>query len=276
MAHDGNLRMAPEGNLRLKHTSVGGVPVALASETDLIATMVEDCAKRADGSLTRATTVFDCNGQAISLYQTDREFADSINSADIVHADGQFVVWMSRLSGGQVVPERTATTDFIHAAAAEASKRGLSFYLLGGTEDVNKRCADLLAETYPGLIIAGRRNGFFEADEADTVIDEVNASNADIVWVGLGKPKEQAFCAEHHANFDSAWVVTCGGCFNFVTGDYARAPGWMQRVGLEWVHRMATGPRYLIGRYALTIPHAIWLVIRKDILSGRKTEVAQP
>lgn len=268
--------MARIGNTRLKHTSVGGVPVAVASEADLITAMVEDCAKRADGSLTQATTVFDCNGQAISLYQTDMGFAKSIDSADIVHADGQFVVWMSRLSGGQVVPERTATTDFIHAAAAEAAKRGLSFYLLGGTEDVNKRCADLLAETYPGLIIAGRRDGFFKPEEAEAVIKDVNASNADIVWVGLGKPKEQAFCAQYHADFTCAWVITCGGCFNFVTGDYARAPAWMQRGGLEWIHRMATGPRYLIGRYALTIPHAIWLVIRKDILSGRKAEVAQP
>lgn len=268
--------MRDRAKFRVDHTSVGGIPVAIASEADLISTMVEDCRARADGTLERSVAVFDCNGQAISLYQTDPGFAASIDSADIVHADGQFVVWMSRLGGDQPVPERTATTDFIHAAAQAAAAEGFSFYLLGGPEDVNARCAARLTELYPTLKIAGRRDGFFGPEDEQSVVDEVNASGADIVWVGLGKPKEQAFCARHHASFNAAWVVTCGGCFNFVTGDYARAPAWMQRAGLEWVHRMATGPRYLIGRYALTIPHAIWLVLRKDLLARRKPTTARP
>ncbi|MEM8656664.1 MAG: WecB/TagA/CpsF family glycosyltransferase [Pseudomonadota bacterium] len=253
-------------NWRVDHKPVGGVPVALASEADMLQMMAQDCAARARGELNRAVTVFDCNGQAISLFQTDLDFAESLKSADIVHADGQFVVWMSRLSRGMAVPERTATTDYFHSAAKHAAEKGLSFYLLGGTEEVNSQCADRLLELYPDLKIAGRRDGFFPPEDEAKVIDEVNASGADIVWVGLGKPREQAFCARHHASFSAGWVITCGGCFNFVTGHYARAPQWMQRSGLEWLHRMFTGPKYLIGRYAFTIPHAIWLVLWKDIL----------
>ncbi|MEM7614580.1 MAG: glycosyltransferase, partial [Pseudomonadota bacterium] len=87
-------------NWRVDHKPVGGVPVALASEADMLQMMAQDCAARARGELNRAVTVFDCNGQAISLFQTDLDFAESLKSADIVHADGQFVVWMSRLSRG--------------------------------------------------------------------------------------------------------------------------------------------------------------------------------
>ncbi|MEM9232086.1 MAG: WecB/TagA/CpsF family glycosyltransferase [Pseudomonadota bacterium] len=253
-------------NWRVDHKSVGGVPVAIASEADLLNMMVEDCARRRDGALTRAVTVFDCNGQAISLFQTDLEFAQSLNGADIVHADGQFVVWMSRLSRGAPVPERTATTDYFLSAAEAAAKNGLSFYLLGGTEEVNSQCATRLQQMYPNLRIAGRRDGYFPPEDEAAVIADVNASGADIVWVGLGKPREQSFCTRHHNSFSAAWVITCGGCFNFVTGHYARAPQWMQRGGLEWLHRMFTGPKYLIGRYAYTIPHAILLVLWKDIL----------
>lgn len=247
---------------RLPHVMMAGIPAALASESDLVDAMQADSIAFRAGLRERPVSVLDINGHAMSLYKTNAEFAAAIDEADVVHADGQFVVALSRLGGGERVPERTATTDLIGAAAERAAELGLSFYLLGGEEDVNAAAAERLAETYPGLVIAGRRNGYFTEDEEDEVIAEINAVKPDIVWVGLGKPKEQIFVHRVKDRLKCAWIVTCGGCFNFVVGDYLRAPKWMQKYGLEWVHRMATGPRYLVLRYATTVPHAMWLAAR--------------
>ena len=247
------------GGRRFPHVMTAGVPAAIASESDLVDAMQADSIAFRAGLLKRPISVLDTNGHALSLYRTNPEFGAALDGADIVHADGQFVVALSRLAQGARVPERTATTDLIDAAAARAAEKGLSFYLLGGEEDVNAQCAERLVEKYPGLRIAGRRNGFFEEHEEDAVIAEINAARPDVVWVGLGKPKEQIFVHRVQDRLKCAWIITCGGCFNFVVGDYRRAPKWMQNFGMEWVHRMATGPRYLILRYATTVPHAIWL-----------------
>lgn len=249
---------------RVEHTRVGGVPAALVSENDLLALLVEDCAAFRAGSLKRAITVMDTNGQALSMYATDAAYAQSLEAADLVHADGQFIIWGSKLGSGGVIPERTATTDMFISVAETAVKHDLSFFLLGGSEEVNAACAKELEKQFPGLRISGRRNGYYSDEEEADVIDEINASNADIVWVGLGKPKEQIFSERNKFNLNCAWIITCGGCFHFFVGDYARAPAWMQKIGLEWLHRMATGPRYLIWRYLVTIPHAIGLVLYKN------------
>ncbi|WP_170426009.1 WecB/TagA/CpsF family glycosyltransferase [Ruegeria arenilitoris] len=254
-------------DMRLPHILVGGMPVALASDEQLNAAMLEDVERRKCGSLHRAVTVFDSNAHAISSYASDESFAKVINSADIVHADGQIVVWASKIAhDGPGIPERTATTDFIHTAAKVAQENGLSFYLLGGVENINRDCAEKLTEMYPGLKIAGRRNGYFSDAEEDDVVADINASGADILWVGLGKPKEQFFSARVAPKLENcAWVVTCGGCFHYIVGDYPRAPLWMQNCGLEWVHRIATGPRYLFSRYLVTLPHALSIVLKKDV-----------
>lgn len=258
--------MTIQPGTRVEHRRIGGVPVAVVSEAELVSCMAEDCKRQRAGVLGRPVVVADTNGQAISMQANDPAYARALEAADIVHADGQFIIWLSRLFGGKAIPERTATTDLIHAAAKAAAEGGLGFFLLGGTEDINRRCAERLVALYPDLNIAGRRNGYFGADEEEAVLDEIRKSGADVLWVGLGKPKEQHFALRAREVLGCAWIVTCGGCFNFVAGDYRRAPGWMQRAGLEWLHRMATGPRYLVHRYLVTIPHALWLVLLHDVL----------
>ena len=256
---------------QIPHNPIGGIPTAVIGEADLINLMREDTMLFRDGNLQTPRNVFDTNGQAISMFATDEEYAASVRSADLIHADGQFIVWMSKLNQNAKIPERTATTDLIHAAADAAQKHGIKFFLLGGSEEINEACAEILKQMYPGLQIVGRRNGYFTQSEEIDVIDDINESGAEVVWVGLGKPKEQIFCQRVKSQLNCAWLVTCGGCFHFVVGDYKHAPEWMQKSGLEWVHRMATGPKYLWRRYLITIPHAIWLVI-KHRLFPRKSE----
>jgi exopolysaccharide biosynthesis WecB/TagA/CpsF family protein len=256
-------------DLKVEHVSVGGVPAAVVSEETLLDRMVDDCLKNRRGNAGRPTLVFDTNGHAISLYSTDPEYASAVDMADIVHADGQFVVFFSKLVGRQSVPVRTATTDLIYTAAQKAADHGLSFYLLGGSEDVNRACSERISNLYPRLRMAGRRDGYFSQAEEPDVVRDINDAGTDVLWVGLGKPREQVFCARNRERIECGWMVTCGGCFNFVVGDYARAPRWMQASGLEWLHRAATGPAYLKRRYLLTVPHAIWLAIADAVRERR-------
>ena len=248
-----------------RHVVVGGVRVATASRDELVRNIIGDClARRADRSEASPRLLFDSNGHAISLAARDPDYRQALDEADLIHADGGFVVIASRWLAGARVVERSATTDLIHDLGREAEKKGVSFYLLGGTEAVNRRCAERLTELYPRLILKGRRHGFFgEADEA-RVLSDIAEAKPDILWIGLGKPKEQIFVARNRSRIKATWVITCGGCFNYIAGAYSRAPQWMQRASLEWLYRAFTDPK-LFWRYAITSPHAIWLaLVRAD------------
>ena len=177
-----------------------------------------------------------------------------------MHADGQVIIAASRYLTSSPIPERTATTDFFHDAAKAASTAGLSFFLLGGTEEVNADCARIVKRLYPNLKISGRSHGYFSGAEEGGICEQINASGADIVWVGLGKPREQEFCVRNRDRIKASWLVTCGGCFNYITGKYSRAPQWMQDIGLEWLHRVVMNPRQLFWRYLTTNPHALFLI----------------
>jgi exopolysaccharide biosynthesis WecB/TagA/CpsF family protein len=240
---------------------VGGLKTARLSRKDLMAQMVADCANARIDAGHVPKLIFTANGHTVALAATDRGFRGLLDEADIVHADGQPVVFASRWLTGTPIPERSATTDFIHDAAQAAEAHGLRFYLLGGTEEVNARCADALRLRYPRLRIVGRRNGYFARDEEAAICEEIHRCGADVVWVGLGVPLQQEFCVRNRERLSAGWLVTCGGCFNFLTGDYGRAPGWMQRAGLEWLHRLWCNPRRLWRRYLLTNPLAAFLLL---------------
>lgn len=238
---------------------IGGMPVTTLSRDQLARMIVEDC--RGEGTDRRARLVFDANGHAIALYAADARYRAAMDKADIIHADGGFLVTLSRWLCPRPIRERSATTDLFGDIASLGRASGLRVFLLGGSEVVSARCAALLEHRYPGIVVAGRRNGYFTLAEEGAVVASINASRPDIVWIGMGKPTEQLFAARHRAMLHAHWVITCGGCFEFFIGTYRRAPMWMQRSNLEWLHRMMTRPRALFWRYLTTSPHALWIVL---------------
>lgn len=243
---------------RLPTVRFGDFNINCMSRRDLVNTALLDCMQAAPA---QPRLVFDANGQALSLARTNAKYRSDIQQADIIHADGGFLVTLSHMLGLPRIPERSATTDMLHDFAAAFRETPYGFYLLGGEERINHQCCEILEARYPGLKISGRRNGFFQPDDEESIVNTINESGADILWVGLGKPKEQDFCVRWRYKLKPKWIITCGGCFNYVTGDYDRAPEWMQRLNLEWLHRMATNPRKLFWRYALTNPHALWIAL---------------
>ena len=248
-------------NDRYGEVTVGGIRTARIGRESLAQLMLADCmeARTTDA---HPKLVFASNGHAIALAAQDEKFRDTFSLADIIHADGQAVVFASRLTKSSI-PERSATTDFIHDAARLAASHGLRFFLLGATEEANAKTAEILTARYPGLLIVGRRHGYFSKDEEDEICDEINLTKPDVIWVGLSVPLEYEFAVRNKVRLKAGWLVTCGGCFNFVTGAYKRAPFWMKQAGLEWLFRLAREPKRLFWRYAVTNPLAIFLLLTR-------------
>lgn len=243
------------------------MPVAALDRRELAGRMSADCTAARAGELSRPRLVFSANGHTLSLNAADPDFARLAGAADILHADGQPLVIFSRLTPGLTIPERSATTDFFHDAAEAALRDGLSFYFLGGTEEVLRRAVDAVTARYPGLKIAGTRHGYFPAGRWREVALEIAATRPDVVWVGLGRPYQERFSvAARDLLCGTGWLKTCGGLFGHLAGMEKRAPRWMQSLGLEWLFRLAQDPRGKARRYLVTNLHALWLLMTR---SGR-------
>jgi N-acetylglucosaminyldiphosphoundecaprenol N-acetyl-beta-D-mannosaminyltransferase len=220
--------------------------------------------------------VFDINGHGLSLAQTDHSYNCALKGADYIHVDGQALVFASKLFSQAPLPERIATTDFFHDAALVSQERGLRIYLLGASEKMNAKAVKNVRNLYPNLRFSGNRHGYFSQDEEPAICQEIVDSRTDVLWVGLGKPKEQLFCMRNRDRLQGVgWVVTCGGLFDFLGGRNKRAPMWMQSAGLEWMHRMLQDPRRFFRRYLTTSIHAAYLLwsrrsccIRSEKLQG--------
>jgi N-acetylglucosaminyldiphosphoundecaprenol N-acetyl-beta-D-mannosaminyltransferase len=242
--------------------TVGGLATACLSRDGLARMMLHDCLDARENPARHPKLVFASNGHAIALAARDEAFRFIFEQADIIHADGQAAVFASRMTATPI-PERSATTDFIHDAALLAAHHGLRFFLLGATEEANAQAARILAQSYPGLHIVGRRHGYFSRDEEEEICDAINLTLPDVIWVGLSVPREYEFAVRNKTRLSAGWLVTCGGCYNFITGAYARAPRWMQATSLEWLFRLVKEPKRLFWRYAVTNPLAIFLLLTR-------------
>jgi exopolysaccharide biosynthesis WecB/TagA/CpsF family protein len=134
---------------------------------------------------------------------------------------------------------------------------------LGATDEANAEAARRLREMYPGLQIVGRHHGYFSRAEEAGICDEINLTRPDVIWVGLSLPLEYEFCVRNKTRLRAGWLVTCGGCYNFITGAHKRAPLWMQAAGLEWLFRVWLEPKRLFWRYAVTNPLAVFLLLTR-------------
>lgn len=242
----------------LETVRVGGIETAVVSRQKLANRMVEDCfAARSSGGKSLPKLVFSSNGQGIALAGTDPAFARTMQSADIVHADGMPVVLASRMTKSPL-PERIATTDFFHDAARAAGDHGLRFFILGASEKTNFNAVQAIRRLYPNVEIVGRHHGYFDEDEDEAVCSQIRNSGADVLWVALGKPRQERWSVRNRERLRGVgWIKTCGGLYAFLTGETPRAPEWMQRSGLEWAYRAALEPRRLALRYLVTNPYAL-------------------
>jgi exopolysaccharide biosynthesis WecB/TagA/CpsF family protein len=215
--------------------------------------------------LARPLYLTSANGEVLARCSTEPMTDRLFRSADLINADGQPLVTVSRFKSPTPLPERVATTDLFHVVARKAQAAGLTFYLLGADETENAAAVASVRNQHPDLKIVGRSHGYLRGDALRAKVDEINALAPDYLWVALGVPYEQAFVEEFTPRLTNVGVIkTSGGLFNFLSGSRPRAPKWMQHAGLEWAWRIWLEPRRLFWRYLTTNPRALYLLFNNS------------
>ncbi len=197
------------------------------------------------------------------------QLAAMLARAEILVADGMPLIWASQVQNTPL-PERVAGSNLISSLSAGAARRKRSLFLLGGDPGVDgapsvaEQASDILRSNNPELDIRGTYcpEFGFENDPAqmDAIVEAVKASGADIVFVALGFPKSERLTEKIRGALPNAWWIGVGISFSFLSGNVKRAPLWMQRAGLEWVHRLQQEPGRLAKRYLVhDIPFAVRL-----------------
>jgi exopolysaccharide biosynthesis WecB/TagA/CpsF family protein len=241
--------------------TIGGLPIAVLDRAETAAWMIRQADAHPRGK--RPLYLTSANGEVIARARNDDGLRALFLSADQIVADGQPMVWASRLRCRTPLPERVATTDLFHDVARLAERTGHSFYLYGATAEENAKAVAAVRRLYPRLKLAGASHGYFRGKDLAAKLDEIDALAPDILWLGLGVPNEQRFVDAHAADLPNVGMIkTSGGLFNFLSGKNSRAPGWMQRAGLEWLYRTVLEPKRLLWRYLVTNPVAIWQMLR--------------
>jgi N-acetylglucosaminyldiphosphoundecaprenol N-acetyl-beta-D-mannosaminyltransferase len=208
--------------------------------------------------------------------QRDAELRRIHNAAGLVTPDGMPLVWLSRLTGFRYV-ERVYGPDLMLAVCERAAQQGYRHFFYGGAAGVVDQLAIRLQARFAGLQIAGTYSPPFRpltSDEDQQIIEEINAVQPDIVWVGISTPKQERWMADHVGKLSAPVLIGVGAAFDFHAGLKKQAPRWMQQGGLEWFFRLLMEPRRLWRRYLVNNPLFLWLVLLQAL--GRAPYQSEP
>ncbi|MDT7828078.1 WecB/TagA/CpsF family glycosyltransferase [Pricia sp. S334] len=205
------------------------------------------------------------NAGKIVAMRTDLELQKSVNSSDLINADGQSVVWASRFLG-KPLKERVAGIDLMEHLIKLSHIKKYKIFFLGAKEEVVKSVVDRYSEEYSPDIIAGYRNGYFTLMEESKIAERISNSGANILLVAISSPTKELFLYRnkgilHRVNF----IMGVGGSFDVVSGRVKRAPVWMQNAGLEWFYRFLQEPKRMWKRYLVGNTKFILMVLNERL-----------
>ena len=234
-----------------------GVPIAPVTMERAVARCLALCEQP------RAShTVITINASHLCMMRRDPELAAACLAGDFIVADGMSVVWALRASG-QAAPERVAGVDLMEQLLAAGGKQGLSVYFLGARREVVSALADQCRTRYPGLVVAGFRDGYFGPDDHLAIVEEIRASGAAMLFVGMPSPFKETWVERHRERLEVPVIMGVGGSFDVLAGFIRRAPRRFQALGLEWLWRLLMEPRKLWKRYLTTNSEFVWLAGRE-------------
>ena len=205
------------------------------------------------------------NAAKIVAANKDNALKRALLEADLVTADGMSVVWASRLLG-QPLKERVTGIDLFERLVRLASEQGWAVYFLGARDESVRGVVERFTSAYPALRVAGYHNGYFDASESAAIAEVIKQSSSDLLFVAMGSPAQECWIRSNLETTGARFALGVGGSFDHVSGLARRAPGWMQRSGLEWLYRLIREPRRLWRRYLVGNIAFVWLVIRQRLL----------
>lgn len=208
----------------------------------------------------RLHTVFTPNSEIIMAAYRDPEFCKMLNSADLLTADGIGVVYASKMLK-RPINERAAGYDIARRVLEKLNYTDHKLFLFGGKPGVAEEAAANLRKEYKELNIAGTRNGYFKPEEEEEIVDQINDSGADIVFVCLGAPKQEKWINAHKNELRVKVAMGIGGSLDVFAGRVERAPDFWCKIGMEWFYRLVKEP-WRAGRM-LDLPKFAATVIMK-------------
>jgi N-acetylglucosaminyldiphosphoundecaprenol N-acetyl-beta-D-mannosaminyltransferase len=256
----------PAEAARPETAEVLGVPLALTDYERTMDWMDTVVAERDKAYLSAAAV------HLVMVAQEDEATRAAVRDATLVVPDGQPLVWALKSMGHQA--SRVYGPDLMAKYCERSAKSGVRMYLYGGrNQGALVELALRLRRRYPGLQIVGGYSPPFRAltaDEQEWVANDVNRSKADVVWVGIGQPKQEIWMREFRDRLEAPMLVGVGAAFDFHAGLVPQAPSWMQNLGLEWVYRLSKEPRRLWRRYARYNPRFVAGFARQRAVGRRR------
>ena len=256
---------APAPAVRPKTAEVLGVPLALTDYEQTMDWIDATVAERGKSYLSAAAV------HLVMVAQEDEKTRDAVDDATLIVPDGQPLVWALRSLGHEA--SRVYGPDLMAKYCERSAGTGVRMYLYGGrNQGALVELALRLRRRYPGLQIVGGYSPPFREltdDEEQWVVDDINRSKADVVWVGIGQPKQEIWMREYRDRLEAPMLIGVGAAFDFHAGLVPQAPNWMQKLGLEWVYRLAQEPRRLWRRYARYNPRFVAGFVRQKAGTGR-------
>lgn len=210
------------------------------------------------------------NAAKLVAMREDSVLRQIITECGLVNADGQAVVWASRLLGDPL-PSRVAGIDLMSELFALAERRRWCVYILGAQQHVLDEAVANIRKRHPALRIGGYRNGWFADTDSDDVVDDIRAAGPDILFVGMSSPRKEYWLARYGPALGVPLVMGVGGAIDVAAGVTRRAPRWMQTAGLEWLYRLRQEPRRLGPRYLRTNGRFVLLTIRAIVERRRRS-----
>jgi N-acetylglucosaminyldiphosphoundecaprenol N-acetyl-beta-D-mannosaminyltransferase len=237
-----------------------GLPIDRLTKEEAIEQILTACDRGQGG------WVVTPNVDILRQVEQDRSIRRVVEKASLRLADGAPLVWASRVQR-EALPERIPGASFIWWLSAAAARAGIPIFLLGAAPGVAVKAGQTLQAEIPGLLVAGTHCpplGFEHSTEATAaIIDSIGAANPRIVFCGLGCPKQENLMACLAEIFPHIWFLASGGSLDFIAGVTTRAPAWMQKTGLEWLHRLTHEPKRLFKRYVVhDMPFALRMLAR--------------
>jgi len=254
--------MTPSTQPKTPSFTVLGVRVDAVQIPDVVARMEHWIGQR---DACRYIAVTDMH--SLMQAQHAASFKEILANADLTVPDGFPLVWLGRRKGF-ALRRRVYGPELMDRFCTETVARGYRHYLYGGAPGVAKDLANRLKARLPALQIAGSYCPPFRPltqEEDDEAVSRINETRPDIVWVGLGAPKQERWMAEHQGRLSASVLVGVGAAFDFHTGRIAQAPEWMREHGLEWLFRLSREPARLWRRYLLYGTEFIALVLLESL-----------
>jgi N-acetylglucosaminyldiphosphoundecaprenol N-acetyl-beta-D-mannosaminyltransferase len=207
------------------------------------------------------------NASKVVLMDKNEKLRNIIKQCPLINADGQSIVWASRVLG-EPIPERVTGIDLMEEVIKLANDKGYSIYFFGAKQEVVEKVVDIYKGKYDQLKVAGYRNGYFTEKDNEKLVKDIRDSKADILFVAFSSPKKEYWLHDNLKALNVPFCMGVGGSFDVVAGVTKRAPIWMQKSGLEWFYRFLQEPKRMWRRYLVGNAKFLHIVIKEKFNIG--------